>query len=156
MNLNDFVMINTGDVFSIGRVLDLHDLGPYPDRYRAKIHWLYKHEDLIRLIPDCTLEKRPNELFIPAFDPERKPFKGSVEVIDAETIDDVCTVKFLNEKQGFPRPGTAFYVKFAFDENYKVYSAGTYIKMLEEALRDSEASIQKNKCRTPRLSSSGK
>lgn len=151
-------MVNTGKD-SIGQVLNLHYLGNFPDPYRVKLHWLYRYSDLTdKCVSSNDLKERTNELFIPAHDPDNKPFNRSIQVIDAETIVDVCKVEFLGKKDTFPLqcPDGRFYVQYAFDSNDRIYSAMEYMEIRENALKANVVKNENNKCRTLRLSSSGR
>lgn len=154
INVNDYVIVNT-EQDSIGQVEDLHYLGSFPDPYRVKIRWLYRYSDLPSKCQKLNgLKKRPNELFIPAHDPANKPYNGSIQVIDALTIINVCQVEFLHEKEKFPRQTTedCFYVQYAFDANNVIYSAKQYMDRVLSSSDPCVTKTEQRKCRTPKLS----
>lgn len=156
ISVNDHVLINTTNETSVGKVVTLYDLGDYPDPHRAEIHWLYKYKDLTKKCRE-KLKKQENELFLPVKYPDKKPIRGSVEVLDAETIIEVIKVILLRPKQNFPMVKKCtddgpFCVKYAFDDKDNIYYATEYLSKLDAALRGCVDELNNNRCATPKAS----
>ncbi|XP_031563654.1 origin recognition complex subunit 1-like isoform X2 [Actinia tenebrosa] len=158
VSVDDYVLINTTNGISVGKVAKFHDLGDYPDPYRAEIHWLYKYNDLTKKCCE-QLEERSNELFLPVKFPDKRPIRGSIEVVDAETISEVNKVTLLRPKEDFPlvnkcKDDGPFYMKYAFDDQDNIYYATEYLSRLSSALKSYADDLNNNECGTPKASCS--
>ncbi|EDO32959.1 predicted protein [Nematostella vectensis] len=145
-----YVLINSSADCMVGKLEALYDRGPYPDRHRAEIHWLFQYDELT---PDVKLKLKAveGELFLPCNRPDQKPIYGSVENLDAETIIEEATVKFIGVKEEIPdnnekKIGRVFFVRYGFDRNGGIYQAKDMVKMLEDV---TQQDMNNNKAITP-------